>query len=328
MARGAEELSQALAAAAGRRLGGPVTIEGLRRLSGGAVADTWSFDAITGGERLELILRLARSAQTSPLYPDKTTEARVQHQAAEAGVPTPRVRFILEEEDGLGLGYAMERIPGETIARKILREDEFARARPKMARQCGEILARIHAVDTGALPKLAELDAKTQLDQIRQAYEVFGNKHPVFEVAFRWLEDRLPEKANPRLVHADFRNGNFIVGPEGIRSVLDWEMTHLGDPLEDMGWLCVNSWRFGQIDFPVGGFGLREDLWAGYQAAGGEEVDPERVRFWEVFGTLKWGIITLVQAFTHLGGVVRSVELAAIGRRPSETELDLLDLLS
>jgi aminoglycoside phosphotransferase (APT) family kinase protein len=221
----------------------------------------------------------------------------------------------------------MERVEGETIARKILREEAYAGARPGMARQCGEILARVHEVDTARLPDLPELDAPNQVRHHRAVYESFGNWHPVFEAAFCWLKDRLPEKTAPRLVHGDFRNGNFIVGPEGIRAVLDWELTHLGDPMEDLGWICVNSWRFGNIDLPVGGFGTREDLFAAYESASGEAVDVERVRFWQVFGSLKWGIITLIQGFTHLKGTVRSVELAAIGRRPSETEMDLLDLM-
>jgi len=321
------DLSKGLAAAAARHMGEAISIEELKRLAGGAVAETWAFDLLRPGKREKLVLRLSRGEPLSAMYVDRATEAGVQHAAYEAGVPAPGVRFILDERDGMGTGYAMERVEGETIARRILRDEAFAAVRPAMARQCGEILARIHAVATSRLPELAELDAESQVRHHRAIYESFGNFHPVFETAFRWLDDHLPLKTSPRLVHGDFRNGNFVVGPEGIRAVLDWELTHLGDPMEDLGWVCVNSWRFGNIDLPVGGFGSREDMFKGYEAAGGEPVDRERVRFWEVFGSLKWGIITLIQGFTHLKGKVRSVELAAIGRRPSETELDLLDLI-
>ena len=69
-------------------------------------------------------------------------------------------------------------------------------------------------------------------------------------------------------MHGDFRHGNLIIGPDGVRAVLDWELAHTGDPMEDLGWICVNSWRFGEIDKPVGGFGTREELFAGYEAAG------------------------------------------------------------
>jgi len=151
----------------------------------------------------------------------------------------------------------------------------------------------------------------------------------VFELALRWLEDHAPSRSeHARLVHGDFRNGNFIVGPEGVRSVLDWELAHLGDPVEDLGWLCVKSWRFGNVDQRAGGFGTVDELLAGYRAGGGTDVEPESLRYWETMGTLKWGAICELQCFTHLNGLVRSVELAILGRRVCETEWDLLELLA
>jgi aminoglycoside phosphotransferase (APT) family kinase protein len=321
------KVAAALAAAAERSLGDPVKIENLGPLSGGASADTWTFDAECHRERHELILRLA-PPRKDHIRLDRMTEARLVSLAGDAGVPVPKVLFQVEEEDGLGSGYAMERIAGETIARKILRDEQYAEARERMARQCGEILYRIHSMDTARLPPLKEQPAAALIDELYPMYKAFGQELPVFELTFRWLRDHLPEEGRElRFVHGDFRNGNFIVGPEGIRAVLDWELAHLGEPMEDLGWICVNSWRFGNIDLPVGGFGLREDLFAGYEDAGGAPVDPEEVRFWEVFGTLKWGLITILQAYTHLGGAKRSVELAAIGRRTSETEIDLVNLL-
>ena len=151
----------------------------------------------------------------------------------------------------------------------------------------------------------------------------------MFDLAFRWLEERAGTmSAEPTLVHGDFRNGNLMVGPDGVRAVLDWELAHRGDPMEDLGWISVNSWRFGEIDRPVGGFGSREELFAGYEAAGGARVDPERVRFWEVLGTLKWGIMCAGMATSFASGADRSIERGTIGRRASETEIDLLRLLA
>ncbi len=304
-------------------------ITNLQPLTGGASAETWQFSVSDEKQKSHLILRLASpGGSQDPLRIDRETEARVQQLMADAGVPVAPVLFILEEKDGLGPGYVMERIEGEALAKKILHEDKYAAARPKMAKQCGEVLAKIHSVDTALLPPLQKLPAGKMIKTMYSLYGSFGQYHSVFEAAFRWLGDHLPESSPLKLVHGDFRNGNFIVDPEGIRTILDWETAHLGDPMEDLGWLCVNSWRFGEIDKPVGGFGQREDLFSGYESASRISVDPNIVRFWEVFGTLKWGFICIVQAFTHLGGANRSVEQAAIGRRTSESEIDLLNLLT
>lgn len=332
----AAAVAAALAAALPRHLGPEATLEDLKRLAGGSSCEIWSFDAVLGSERLPLILRRDPGgvAAGDPLpgiefgpSTDRDTECRVQRAVADAGVPVPPVRFALEPADGLGAGYVMERVAGETIARRILRDQCYAAARAAMAGQCGEILARTHSAELARLSGLAVLTPKAQLDQYRGFLDRLGEPHPVFELALRWLEEQLPPARPLRLVHGDFRNGNFIVGPEGIRAVLDWELAHLGDPMEDLGWLCVKSWRYGENDKPVGGFGQREELFAAYEAAGGTPIDPATVLFWEVFGTLRWGEICLYQAFRHLSGLHRSVELAAIGRRASETEWDLLALI-
>jgi aminoglycoside phosphotransferase (APT) family kinase protein len=238
------------------------------------------------------------------------------------------VRLLLEPHHDLGEGFVMDRVEGETIPRRILRDDAYASVRPELAAQCGRIAAQIHAIDLAALPPLPLQSAPVQLDQFRAALDTFGEPHPAFELALRRLAERLPASPpEPRLVHGDFRNGNLIVGPEGIRAVLDWELAHLGDPAEDLGWLCVRSWRFGVVDKLVGGFGDVADLLQAYAAAGGQPVDEEALRFWVGLGTLRWGVICMGQAFTHLMGTVRSVELATIGRRVAETEWDLLGIL-
>jgi aminoglycoside phosphotransferase (APT) family kinase protein len=291
------DLAAALTRAVRRRLPGATGVAELRRLSGGASQETWSFDATTAGAPLPLVLRRrpggAGSAVALGMALPLETEAELLRRAAEAKVPAPALRFVLAPEDGLGSGYVMERLAGETIARRILRDDGFAAVRPRLARQCGEILARIHAVPRAGLPELPLADAAAQLAQYRQVLDAIGHPHPVFELAFRWIGEHLPAPAPATLVHGDFRNGNLLVGPEGVRGVLDWEIAHLGDPMEDLGWICVNSWRFG-AEPPVGGFGEREELYAGYEAAGGRPVDRERARLWEVLGWVMWGIMCMM----------------------------------
>jgi aminoglycoside phosphotransferase (APT) family kinase protein len=319
--------TELLRAAVSRRLGHPVTIEGVRRLSGGASRETWSFDAVTDdGTRHGLVLR--RDPGGSVGRSERSLEFRLLESAHDGGVATPRVWFLLEEDDGLGSGFVMERIEGETIPRRILRDDAYAAARPKLAHQCGEQAARIHALDPARLPALPVQGAREQIELYRGYLDGFGEPHPAFELGFRWLEDHAPpDPPRPAFVHGDFRNGNLVVGPDGIRAVLDWELAHLGDPVEDLGWLCVKSWRFGVTDRRVGGFGEVDDLLAAYRTEGGRDVDPVELRYWEAMGTLKWGVICEVQAFTHLQGAVRSVELATLGRRVAEMEWDLLDLI-
>jgi len=319
----AETVSAALA----RVLAPPVQVEGLHRLSGGASRETWSFDALDGdGGRHALVLRRDPAGYSG--HSDRSTEYAIVVAARAAGVPVPAVRLLLEPSDDLGAGFVMERVEGETIPRRILREAQFSGARARFAEQSGTIAARIHAVPVSSLPPLPVLGAREQLDQYRGLLDAFGEPHPTFELGLRWLAQRAPERpAAPRLVHGDFRNGNFVVSPAGIVSVLDWELAHLGDPVEDLGWLCVKSWRFGVAEQVVGGCGDVEDLLVAYERAGGVAPDVETLRWWTALGTLKWGVICIGQSLTHLNGVVRSVELAMLGRRVAEMEWDLLAIL-
>jgi len=309
-----------------RVLGGG-QVGALRRLSGGASRETWSFDLTQpDGTSTGYVLRRDPGAHGG--WSERATEYRLLEAAAAADVPVPRVRVLLGRDDGLGRGFVMDRVEGETIPRRILRDATCAPALPKLAAQCGAIAARIHTIDVGVLPKLPYQGVRNQIDQYRATLETLGEPHPAFDLGLRWLADNAPsEPPSPVLVHGDFRNGNFIVGPDGIRAVLDWELAHVGHPVEDLGWLCVKSWRFGVVDNIVGGFGGVAELLEAYEAESGLRVGEDLLRYWIVFGTLKWGVITIAQSFTHLTGVVRSVELATLGRRVAEMEWDLLGLL-
>ena len=197
-----------------------------------------------------------------------------------------------------------------------------------MTAQCGSILAGIHRLDISDVKHLlADQSPLPQLNSLEALYRSFNQPQPVFEFGLRWLRENAPSPVPLALVHGDFRNGNFVVNESGIAAVLDWELSHLGDPAEDLGWLCVRSWRFGRPDKTVGGFGDLPELLAAYEQAGGAAIDPQRVRYWQAFGTLRWGVICLFQVFNYLRGLQKSVELAAIGRRVSETEYDFLELI-
>jgi aminoglycoside phosphotransferase (APT) family kinase protein len=300
------------------------------RLSGGASQETWSFDILHPDGNIGAILR--RAPQGYGAAPSRAAglnaEAVLMQLAYDAGVPSPKVLHVLQPQDELGDGFVMARVEGETIPRKILRDEQFAQARPKLAHQLGGVLAAIHGIDSRQLPGLRRMTAAKEIAELERDYRSFDWPRPVFELALRWLRDRDPGPSQEvTLVHGDFRHGNLIVGPEGVRAVLDWELAHTGDPMEDLGWICVNSWRFGEIDKPVGGFGTREELFAGYEAAG-RRVDADRVMFWEVMGTLRWGVMCCGMMQRFRSGSEHSVERAMIGRRASETEIDLLRLLA
>jgi aminoglycoside phosphotransferase (APT) family kinase protein len=326
------EFEAALNAATCKHMKSATGIADLRRLSAGASQETWAFDAQTPTGAEPLILRRAPGGvpESRSTAIGQVREARLIQICHAHGVKAPNVRYVLEEGDGLGVGFVMDRVDGETLAPRILRDDLYADVRPMLAGQCGEAVAAIHAVPTDDLDFLPDITPERQWQNTWEAYEKFfleWSPSPVFDYAFRWLKERLPSRDRVTLVHGDFRNGNIIYGPEGVRVILDWEIAHIGDPMEDLAWICVNSWRFGRIDKPVGGFGQREQLFEGYERVSGLKVDPERVRFWEIFGSLRWGVTCRGMAFTHLTGHDRSVERPAIGRRSSECEADLMILL-
>ena len=321
-----------LADASGR---GGVTITGLRRVPGGASRETWAFDADLGDGRGARPLILRRDPGRTSVASDRALEFNVLRAAHAAGVPVPEVLWLGDDPAILdGRFFVMERVEGETLARRLLREPAYADARRVMPAQLGAILARIHAVpiDDPALVRLTGMrddgvPAAAELGRYEQLYRALAPEpHPVIEYGFRWLQARLPQPGRRVLVHGDYRIGNVLFGPEGVRVILDWEQAHVGDPMEDLGWLCVRAWRFGS-PLPVGGIGEREALFTAYERAGGGAVDPEVVRFWEAVGDLKWAVICIAQAKTYLDGGVKSVELASIGRRTAEAEYDLLQLI-
>jgi aminoglycoside phosphotransferase (APT) family kinase protein len=297
-------------------------VTGLTRLSGGASRETWALTAKDASRERSLILQRQRGAQ--PERP-MDREAAVLTAAHNAGVPSPQVVAASSNDERLGGGFlVVTRVDGETIARRIQRDDTYSKARKALPADFGRALARLHAVDPATVEGLEEVD---QLDRYRQVLHEVGAPHPAFELAIRWLDaNRPPRGSRTTIVHGDFRLGNVIVNETGLAAVIDWELAHLGDPMEDLGWLCVKAWRFGSRP-PVAGIGDYRELFDAYEMASGRTVDPDVVHWWEMLGTLKWGIMCIMQATAHFTGLERSHELAAIGRRVCENEFDLLQML-
>lgn len=295
-------------------LGGPVS--SLQRLTGGASRETWRFRC--GDD--DLVLQRVRPGRPDGLG----AEPAVLSAAYAGGVPVPEVIVDGSASSELDLPFMIVRaVSGETIARKILRDSEFDSARQLLPAQLGEALGLLHQVDVSSIKGLTSVD---QVKMYQKVMDDLGEPHPVFDIAFRWLEQNRPAVSTSSLVHGDFRLGNMLVESRGLSAVLDWELAHIGDPMEDLGWLCVRAWRFGGSQ-PVAGLGEYDELFEAYEKTSGIRPDFSIVRWWEILGTVKWGIMCIVQANTHLSGVARSHELAAIGRRVCENEYDVLNLL-
>lgn len=323
------EVAERLTALAPTLGGADAQIADLSLLTGGASMETWAF-LVTGTPNGAIPLILRRGAPLLNSHPGNKpalrTEAELIATAVAHGVPAPDVVHICDPDDGLGDAYIMGRVSGETLGKRIATDPAFAPARAVLARQCGEALARIHA--TPPLEGLSTLDSRNTLANYEETWRASGLVRPTIEAAFRWLEQRIPETTRLTLVHGDFRNGNLMVDPEkGLAAVLDWELAHVGDPAEDFGWICTNSWRFGQPRHRVGGFGDLDDLLAGYEAAGGAPITKERVDFWQMLGSLKWGVMTTLMHARWAADPSAGPERAVIGRRLSETEADIVAII-
>jgi aminoglycoside phosphotransferase (APT) family kinase protein len=292
--------------------------EPVRRLSSGASRETFAFATASHGE---LVVQIERHRGASTAGPD---QAGLLAAAELAGVPVPRVVAHGHADAVLGGSWVIvQSIPGTTDPSRIL-AGEGAAAAPRLIDGIAAALAAVHRIAPD--PALAP-PVEDPLAAIRRLHRELGEPHPTFELAFRVLEAGPPASPRRALVHGDYRIGNLMIGPDGVTGVLDWELAHIGDPAEDLGWLCVPAWRFSRPDRPAAGLGTREDLLEAYERHSGVAVDPDALRWWELAGTLRWGVICVRQAFVHLSGATRSVEHAVIGRRACEVEWDLLEML-
>lgn len=317
---------------AGHLAGGDPGQLRLSPIPGGASRETWLVSRNGEGAGPEIPLCVLRrdpggSVSLVPMREEFTLLQR----SREAGVPVPEP--IAFDDGGVfgSAGFLMGYVEGTSVPPRILHKPEYEQARGALTVQLAEALARIHTVEAttlrGVLPDPPSDPALAQIDEWERQLDEVGAPLPGVELGLRWLRANAPEPAEPGLVHGDFRLGNFIVDESGLAAVIDWELSHLGDPAEDAGWLCIRSWRFGNDEKPVAGVGRLEGFLAAYQAAGGAPLDPGRVRYWEVLGNVKWAVICARQAHDHLIGVRRSHELASLGRRICEPEWDLLELV-
>jgi aminoglycoside phosphotransferase (APT) family kinase protein len=312
-----------------RRYGSDAKLENVVLPTLGGSNQTVVFDLVEGTTRRRLVSR--RETFTSPQSPFLSPSQQFQllKVAFRHGIPAPEPILEFDEADGLGRGYVTAFVGGETMPKRLLSEARFASARAALAAQSGELLARLHAIPLAEVSFLEDLpDSRDPLGAQLARLDSYGEAHPAIEVGARWLQGHRPKTVRRQLVHGDYRTGNLLVDESGLRALLDWECAHIGSGHEDLGWLCMRSWRFGKVDDPVGGFGARADLYRSYAEVSGGAVDPDEVRWWEIFGMVRWIVLNVMQAYSHEYEGRRSVAYAACGRNASLYEYELLMTLT
>jgi len=324
-----EQLGEQLAAVCRRCLGSG-DVSGLTQLSGGASMESWRFSFASR----DWILRRLPGLSANLTVPDGVAMLSLSDQASllqhvySQGVSVPEVLTILQPQDGVGDGFVMACVAGEALPQKLLSDPAYSSALGALSKRCAGELARIHGVSPDALP--IDLTVQTPREALKEQeyfYAQHGSLHPVFSLAFAWLSENVPSATRQALVHGDFRLGNFLMDHAGLTAVLDWELSHLGDPIRDVAFFCTPSWRFGRYHLEAAGVAPGETWIKDYEWAAHTNVDRAHFTWWLVFNTLWWGVACMRMAATYRDGSVATMERAVIGRRISEVAIDLLLLL-
>jgi aminoglycoside phosphotransferase (APT) family kinase protein len=313
--------------------GAPVT--GARLLAGGAMHDSWAATVASHGEQRDMVVRM------SPPGRDDAARARLEFAALQAmhsrGLLVPKPLYVGENEIGQTF-MLMERVPGDSNPRQLLTNPAFAGARAALIGQLAEQLARVHTVSPAEVgvplrsPREDEDCLLFDCDRQEEEYRAVAlNAYPTVVWALRKVRrmaEQLPPRTRPlHVVYGDFRVGNLMYDENGLTSMLDWEGVHVGEAEDDLTWFCTRVWRFNRPDLEAGGIAHREEWIRAYEKSSGRAIDRRRFALWEVLGNVRWALVTMRQAKQHLDRTVPSHELAAIGRRTADTELEILRLL-
>jgi aminoglycoside phosphotransferase (APT) family kinase protein len=311
-----------------------VEIGRIALMSGGAIQENWAIDAEFAGGRLAGPQRLVLRADAPTGVPSsvgRVEEFAVLREAFAAGVTVPEPLVSCADPAVLGKPFfVMRRVAGSALGRPVTLDPALEAARPGLAERLGRELARIQTIRPphSALAFLAPYNGpQAQIAGFRAYLDRHPNPRPVLEWAMRWAEIHAPERLPPVLCHRDFRTGNYMLEGAKLTAILDWEFAGWGDPDEDIGWFCCKGWRFGRLDREAGGIADRAPFHRGYESESGRRLDPERVKFWEVYANIRWAIIAMQQSDRFLLGGTRNLSTAITGRRATECELELLLLL-
>ena len=291
--------AEALAAYLAGKWSEPVAIAGLKRFHGGASRQTFRFDA-TGarsGRREALVLR--RDPVSSLIETDRAAEFAALRAFADSAVPVPEPLWLETVADGFGApGFLMREIAGGAAA-GLLTPEPYGDHAPALGEALFTALGQIHrtppaaaglepfSVDTAAAQRLAHWRTAFEADRLRP--------EPVIEAGFRWLERHPPPPAQRvSIVHGDFRSGNFLFADDRLLAILDWEMVHAGDPLEDLAWVMDPLWsHFSGRPAALLDHDAAIAVW---EAASGLVADPRALRWWQVFAQVMGATIWVSSA--------------------------------
>lgn len=309
-----------------------ITVTDLNAVSAGARRFNALLSATTASGTTRYALTMIPTASIQLL--DVADEASVRQLAESAGVPVPHIHHVCTDESVLGGPFFISiAVEGETVPRRVLRLiEQHDNLGSIITRQIGTALADLHSIPESNAPRTLLPDSGLgpiahALSQVDEGLSELLTPSPAFSFCARWLERNAPiEPAWSTIVHSDVRNGNIIVGQDGLRAILDWEGSRIGDRMEDLAWTTQRMWRFREDHLPIGGFGTINDLRTAYLERGGE-WDDDRFHWWRVLLTVRWGLGMAGQSRSHLDGSFVSIVMSASARRMAELEFDALQLL-
>jgi len=319
-----------LEAAITRRFGAIARIENFEVATLGGSSRTILFDLVDGATRRRLVSRQESYQAADSPFLSVDHQYRAMRTAFELGLPVPEPVFEYDTADDMGQGFVTAFVAGDTMPKRIQAEVEKSGQTESLVRNFGTLLAKLHTLPPREFDFLAQRpDSVDALNAQRDRYDRYGQIRPAIEFGLRWLERRRPALSGaPILLHGDYRLGNFMIKDGAVAGLLDWECAHLGDPVEDIGWLFLRSWRFGRNNLEVAGLTHRKTFIDAYVAAGGAEPDPDSILWWQAFGFVRWAILNLMQADGHVRGERRGLVFAACGRNTALVEYDLMMLLT
>ncbi len=318
-----------------RELGADTVIAAAKLLDGGAVQENWRLDVAVNGEMATWVMRTDADQRLS-LSLDREAEFAVIAAVAKTGVPVAKPILRCADASVIGRPFLIQTwSDGQAQARQITRDADLAEFGPGLARELGRTLAMIHAIrppqpDLAMLPFAVMQPARTEANRLKTALTTASQARPALDYALAWLDTHAPATQQPTLVHGDYRTGNYMVRDHKLMAILDWELSHWGDPHEDIGWFCARCWRFGNdaTDQEAGGIAPRRAFYDGYNEAAQVKIDEAAIPYWEIMAAAKWAVLAVLQGDRFLTGGENSIELALTGLMAPEMEFDCLEAIA